>query len=322
MAISIGPNGSTFNTLIPDLESDVADIQKAFRFYHYGNSNGSNIGVPGQGIWGFLTEKAPINAPTFTGIPAAPTASVGTNTTQIATTAFVAAGLAQNTPAGSIVIWAGVAAPTGWLLCQGQAISRTTYALLYSALGGASSPYGQGDGTSTFNVPNLKGRIPVGLDSAQTEFDALGETGGAKTVTLTTAQMPVHSHTNTVTSNGGVTPTGTAVNGGAHTHTASTGSAGAHTHTVTVNGDIGNLLFAKPDLGSEVFKKDTVSKTTTSSGSHSHSVTVNSGGSHTHTLSIEPIPDHSHIVTIASSGGGEPHNNLQPYIVMNYIIKA
>jgi hypothetical protein len=83
MPINIGQSPSTFNTLIPDLESDVADIQKAFRFYHYGNSNGSNTGVPGQGIWGYLTNittsvnlKAPINNPTFTGTVTIPTLSL------------------------------------------------------------------------------------------------------------------------------------------------------------------------------------------------------------------------------------------------------
>lgn len=83
MPVNIGPLNSTFNTLIPDLQSDVADIQKALRFYHYGDSNGSNVGVPGQGIWGYLTSittsinlKAPINNPTFTGTVTIPTLSL------------------------------------------------------------------------------------------------------------------------------------------------------------------------------------------------------------------------------------------------------
>ena len=102
------------------------------------------------------------------------------------------------TPAGVISQWVGVATspPTGWLLCDGTAVSRSSYAALWDVLrnGGSTSPYGNGDGSTTFNLPNLKGRIPVGLDSSQTEFDTLGETGGLKEVTLTTAQIPDHTH--------------------------------------------------------------------------------------------------------------------------------
>jgi microcystin-dependent protein len=79
-------------------------------------------------------------------------------------------------------MFAGSTAPTGWLLCDGTAVSRTTYSDLFAI---TSTTYGVGDGSTTFNLPNLKGRVPVGLDTSQTEFDVLGETGGAKTHTLT-----------------------------------------------------------------------------------------------------------------------------------------
>jgi microcystin-dependent protein len=110
------------------------------------------------------------------------------------------------TPSGIIVSYGGAVAPTGWLLCQGQAVSRTTYTNLFAVLG---ESYGAGDGSTTFNLPNLKGKIAVGYDSTQTEFDALGETGGAKTHTLTVDEMPEHSHpyvrysSNTAPSGGG-----------------------------------------------------------------------------------------------------------------------
>lgn len=79
--------------------------------------------------------------------------------------------------AGTISLWGGDTAPLNWLLCDGAAYSRTTYAALFNAIG---TKYGVGDGSTTFNVPNLKGRTPIGKDSAQTEFDNLGETGGSK----------------------------------------------------------------------------------------------------------------------------------------------
>ena len=95
--------------------------------------------------------------------------------------------------AGSISMYAGSTAPTGYLLCDGSAVSRTTYADLFTAIG---TTYGTGDGSTTFNVPNVKGKVPVGRDSGDTSFDTLGETGGVKSVTLTSAQsgLPAHSH--------------------------------------------------------------------------------------------------------------------------------
>lgn len=95
-------------------------------------------------------------------------------------------------PVGSIVAYSSTTIPTNWLLCDGRAISRTEYALLFSIIG---TTYGVGDGSTTFNLPNLKGRVPVGVDSSQTEFDTLGETGGEKTHTLTISEMPKHDHT-------------------------------------------------------------------------------------------------------------------------------
>lgn len=82
-----------------------------------------------------------------------------------------------NTPVGSISMYAGSTAPSGWLICDGSAVSRTDYADLFSVIG---TTYGTGNGSTTFNLPNLKGRVPVGIDSSDTTFDTLGETGGSK----------------------------------------------------------------------------------------------------------------------------------------------
>jgi microcystin-dependent protein len=88
-------------------------------------------------------------------------------------------------PAGAILVFAGSAAPTGWLLCDGSAVSRATYATLFAII---STTYGSGDGSTTFNLPNLKGRVPVGKDAWQTEFDTLGKAGGHKL-------LQSHNHT-------------------------------------------------------------------------------------------------------------------------------
>ena len=63
------------------------------------------------------------------------------------------------------------------MICDGRAVSRSDYSELFAVIG---TTYGSGDGSTTFNLPNLKGRVPVGKDSSQTEFDTIGETGGSK----------------------------------------------------------------------------------------------------------------------------------------------
>ena len=146
-----------------------------------------------------------------------------------------------NTPVGCINLYAGSTAPTGWLICDGSAISRTTYANLFSVIG---TTYGTGDGSTTFNIPNLKGKVPVGLNSSDTDFDTLGETGGEKEHTLSVDEMPSHDHSTN----------GSYLNNGSGGTTATWLSWGS-----------GNAK-------------------------------------------------------VQSTGGGQSHNNLQPYIVMNYII--
>jgi len=79
---------------------------------------------------------------------------------------------------GVVSQYAGTSAPDGWLLCDGSAVSRTAYPALFAIIG---TTYGSGDGNTTFNLPNLQGKVPVGKKSSDTDFDVLGETGGNKT---------------------------------------------------------------------------------------------------------------------------------------------
>lgn len=99
--------------------------------------------------------------------------------------------------AGIVYMWLTGSAPNGYLLCDGSAVSRSVYAGLFAVIGVL---YGAGDGSTTFNLPNLKGKVPVGLDNGQAEFISLGTTGGAKTHTLTSGEMPIHNHTDTTNS--------------------------------------------------------------------------------------------------------------------------
>lgn len=224
-------------------------------------------------------------SPDLTGTPTAPTAAPGTNTTQIATTAFVAAAVSgvgggDTLPAGMLAPYAGSTAPAGWLLCNGQAVSRTTYAALFAAIG---TTHGNGNGTSTFNVPDLRGRTVAGKDdmggtaanrltSAASGVDGatLGAGGGAQTHTLSVTEMPAHAHPGSTTA-----------------------SAGDHSHTYT--GALGSWNMGVGEDTRQVI------------GSGDNTSTA---GAHTHT------------VNIASQGGGGAHNNVQPTIVLNYIIKA
>ncbi len=89
-------------------------------------------------------------------------------------------------------MYAGSAAPSGWLLCNGAEVSRTTYADLFAVMG---TIFGAGNGSTTFNLPDLRGRSPIGMgQGAGLSNRALGAAGGAERHTLSTSEMPAHSH--------------------------------------------------------------------------------------------------------------------------------
>ena len=107
-------------------------------------------------------------------------------------------------PVGSIISFAGSSAPTGWLLCFGQPVSRATYAALFAVVG---TTYGAGDGSTTFNLPDLRGRAVAGKDdmggsaanrltgtSGGVSGSVLGASGGSQQHTLVIAEMPAHFH--------------------------------------------------------------------------------------------------------------------------------
>jgi microcystin-dependent protein len=190
----------------------------------------------------------------------------GATTASGALTALgVDAAILAATPIGTILDYAGSTAPTGFLLCYGQAISRTTYSDLFAVIG---ETYGVGDGSTTFNLPDLRGRVIAGKDdmggsSANRLTDAddgldgdtLGDTGGGETQALIAANNGPHTHTGTtdaqtidaVPTDGSFyasasgSPNGSLVGGGTGsttTGTASintTGGNGSHTHTFTTD---------------------------------------------------------------------------------------
>lgn len=170
-----------------------------------------------------------------------------------------------NNPTGEITLWATSTAPTGWLIADGSPISRSTYSALWGVLG---TFYGAGDGSTTFNLPNLKGRVPVGRDSSDTAFDTLGETGGSKTSALVVANLPAHTHT-------------------------------ASSTTTLTNGDLVVRQYGSGDA--KLTANSTYGPYNTATITASTSTTVSGGGNGTAT--------------------GDTFSNLQPYIVLNYIIR-
>lgn len=274
--------------------------------------------IPAAGADGLIDQTFLDKARTWTGLQ-----TFGANT------------IALITPPGMVVPFAGPSAPSGWLFCDGSAVSRTTYATLFGILApslgtftvtlaspgiftlvahglstgdavyltttgalptGLSAntrywvtkidadtfklatslanalaatnintsvsqsgvhtarlcPYGVGDGSTTFNLPSMKGLIPTGKDTAQTEFAGLGQTGGEKTHVLTVAELAAHTHTHRFVRNGG--------GGGSSTDYPGPASSGGVLNAI--NG------------------------------------------------------------VLSSNGSDSPHNNIQPYLTLNYIIKT
>lgn len=196
-------------------------------------------------------------------------------------------------PAGTIASTARTTAPTGWLLCFGQAVSRATYARLFDAIG---TLYGPGNGSTTFNLPDCRGRAIAGKDdmggssadrltaqSGGLNGDILGATGGAETHTLTVAQTPAHTH-------GPGTLAGTTNSTGVHSH-----GSGAQSFVVAEAGGPAALGGGTGTIG--------FNGSTANASAHAHTVDVNSGAT-------------------TSVGSGGAHNNVQPTIIFNTMIKT
>lgn len=105
-------------------------------------------------------------------------------------------------PVGSIILWGGDSVPANYLPCVGSTVSRTEYSDLFSVIG---TQFGEGDGSTTFNLPDFSGLAPVGIDDSDTNFNAIGKIYGEKTHTLTEWEMPSHNHK---LNNGTKTPNG------------------------------------------------------------------------------------------------------------------
>jgi microcystin-dependent protein len=195
-------------------------------------------------------------------------------------------GTVTQTVSGGVATATG--APTGWILCDGSAVGRLAYASLFAVIG---TTYGAGDGSTTFNLPDLRGRVPLGVGTgtdtnSTSQSFSLGAKSGEFTHTLSTSEMPSHNHSGSTAD--GATLTGAMNFHGAGTRTFNAGSSG-----IVSNGGQRN----------------------------SYPVLPGSAGSAASFDSWSVNASHGHSLSIASNGGGAAHNNLQPYITVNYILK-
>ena len=216
------------------------------------------------------------------------------NAAVTATPAALNAATSFDMPAGSIIIFGGSSAPTGFLFCDGSAISRSTYAALF---GINSTTYGVGDGSSTFNLPDIRGRVVAGKEASANLLtsalgglngNTLGNTGGAQGITLTSAQsgLPAHNHT---------------FNGASHTHSF---TANPHSHTFLRGQDAFHDISGSTGSGNFF-------------GNISHS---------TNSVSVTGTTDGTTVSgTIANNSAANAssaHANVQPTIILNYCIKT
>jgi microcystin-dependent protein len=191
-------------------------------------------------------------------------------------TAWVNLILANASPPGIVSPFAGSEAPFGYLLCDGSAVSRTTYSGLFTAI---STAYGVGNGSTTFNLPDLRGRTIAGLDNIGgtdagrlSLANTLGTTAGTQTHTLTSAEMPSHTHTQN-----------------AHGHTLGGGQSFGMSFGPNAGG-FATFGIALAFVNSSTYQGPYAAMDTTA--------------------------------TNQNTGGGGAHNNMQPTMLLNYIIKT
>ena len=242
----------------------------------------------------------------------------------------VAALTAIITPPAMMAPYAGAAAPSGWLLCNGAAVSRATYAALYAALGGASSPYGQGDGTTTFNVPDTRGRALMGAGTG-TGLTArvLGAAIGTESFTIAVANMPNHRHQVNNHDHGATV----AAESQQHTHDLAShvhwvNGVGNHQHGI--GGDTGNRYLITHGGGVDragVAAGGTQNLYTFSgmdaAGGHDHG---NTGGPSNNTSGGRSAT-HNHGITADApfttyQGSDTAISYMTPHLVVNHIIKT
>ncbi len=196
---------------------------------------------------------------------------LGNVTSDIQTQLDGKASAAGAIPSGIVAMWSGliVNIPSGWVLCDG-----------------------------TNGTPDLRDRFLVGAGGAY----SVNDTGGADSVTLSTSQMPAHTH--------GDGSLSTNMSGN-HSHSGSTNTTGSHTHSYD-DFSVGGILGAEEATSGRNVGIIVTSRSTSSAGSHSHTLSISNAGNHSHSVSGNT----------ASTGGGSSHENRPPYYALAFIMKS
>jgi len=198
---------------------------------------------------------------------------------------------------GSIQMFAGSTAPNGWLVCDGSTVSRSYYSDLFKVIG---TTYGAGNSNTTFTLPDMRGRCPVGVGTG-TSLTArtLGSNVGAETATLAQVNLPSHTHTASV-----------GTQSANHTHTGTSGGHSAnHTHS-----------YGKP-IGLSGSTSGIIDSLTASSSGTPLTGGNSVGHTHATTFGTESAT-HTHSVTNSNTGSGTAFGIMPPSIVVNFIIKT
>jgi microcystin-dependent protein len=204
-------------------------------------------------------------------------------------------------PAGTIVQYAAINAPDGWLICDGALLNKISYSDLFGVIGNL---YGGAPTDLSFNLPDMRGRVGVGaigfgLRPGLSER-LMGASGGAETHALNANEIPAHTHT------------GNTIIAGEHIHIA-TDSGHVHEYADSYfaesdgNAPQNNVFGTSASVDSDNEYKYRTPVPTTSTGYAN--ITVANNGAHTHGFTTD------------STGGGLPHNNMQPFLVIRYLIK-
>jgi len=203
---------------------------------------------------------------------------------------------------GDIKTIGGAAVPSGWMACDGSAVNRSTYSALYAALGGAASPWGQGDGATTFNLPDLRGRALSGVGTAAGDATAANRTLGSKygnekhKLAATESGVAAHGHGN-----------GTLAVADKAAFNTGTESAD-HSHGYVAPGSVA-LVVGNP-AGSQLAREGYGANTGGRSGAHTHSVPQ-----HGHTVS-------GAIAQATAAAAAADHNNVGPRTAVTVIVKT
>jgi microcystin-dependent protein len=196
-------------------------------------------------------------------------------------------------PVGSVFPHTSVMIPPGYMACNGSTLSQSEYPELYSVIGSSYNVGGEPSGT--FRLPTLTARIPVGLNSSDTSFTPLGKYGGAEDHLLTIDELPTHTHTQ---------------NSHTHSQNAHNHTQSAHSHTITFSFGAPGGSWGYGFFGS--FRNRPGITGGWGLGTSSAQPAING------TAAINQDTRAANLET----GGNQPHNNLQPYTTLNYIIKV